>query len=396
MGPSRPNDIYTMPKMIPRVIQYLKSILFLILLLLAPSLSLAQPSVSDNSGSNLEIKEQYFKAKVTAVLDEQTASDYSGVETVLQKLELVGIDKDFQEKIIYDGITTASTTKHQYTVGDKVIVMITSSDQGETIQITDSIRTTPLIIYTLIFVILVIIVARVKGLKSLLSLGLSIAIVIGVIIPLIIKGYNPLWITVLFALPILALTIYLTHGINRQSHIALAGTFFGVLAVALISLIFASIGKLTGYADDEVIYITSLLSYNLNPYNLLLAGFIIGALGIVDDVALTQVAVVTEIKKANTKLTNLEVYNQSIKVGVSHIASIINTLFMAYAGASFSLLLLFSYRQPPFQNIFMVFNNEIVATEIVRTIVGSIGIILVIPLTTVLATKFIHASNYNK
>lgn len=337
---------------------------------------------------NEEVKfsDQTIKAEVLEVIEEKDIFDENGKKQTLQKIKLNEINGSSDE-FVYDGISQNSTTKKTYHKGDKVLVNKSKYGSDESILITDSIRTLPLWFYITLFIIVTVWIARWKGLKALFSLALTIGIVLWAIIPLIAKGMNPLIVVIIFSIPILASAIYLTHGFNKESHVALAGTFAGVAMVGILSLIFAKISNLSGFADEEVVYIGGLLKDNFNPYSLLLAGFVIGALGVVDDVALTQVSAVSEIKKANPNLSSKDIYKRAMTVGVDHVSSVINTLFLAYAGASFALLLLFNYRQPPFESTFLVLNNEIVVTEIVRTIVGSIGVLLVIPLTTFLASK---------
>lgn len=394
---------YHKPTILKKIIIYL----LLAALLLIPIVSFAQPDkdylidenyteLSDEqkgfTENEADFSQKTIKAKILEIIEEKTIKDENGQDQVLQKIRLFGEDKN---EYTYDGILQNSTTKKKYERNDTVLLSITQNGNEEMIQITDSVRTSSLWLYLFIFILITVLIAKMKGFKAILSLGATIAIIIWAVIPLIASGLNPLFTVILFSIPILAIAIYLTHGFNKESHIALAGTFFGVLAVGLISLIFAKMSHLSGFADEETIYIAGLLKEKFNPYSLLLAGFVIGALGVIDDVALTQVAAVSEIKKANPRLKPRSVYNAAMKIGVSHVASVINTLFLAYAGASFSLLLLFNYRQPPFENSFMILNNEIVATEIIRTIVGSIGILLVIPIVTALASKYILINEKN-
>lgn len=374
-------------------VRYIASVLFFVFLL-APLGVFAQGGNEDfsleSSNADFENGDQYtsrtVKAKVLEILENKDLTDENGQKNVLQRIRLNEIGSD--KEIIYDGISQNSTTKKVYSRGDKVLVTFSDFGQGETIQITDSIRTFQLWIAAFLLAIVAILVARIKGLKALFSLGVTAFIVVYAIVPLVVSGMDPLLVVVVFSIPILAITIYLTHGFNRQSHIALLGTFAGVVSVGLLSLVFAKISNLSGFADEEVVYIAGLLKDRFNPYSLLLAGFVIGSLGVLDDIALTQVSAVREIRMANPSLGRTEIYKRAMRVGVDHVSSVINTLFLAYVGTGFSLLLLFSYRQPPFENAFMIFNNEILATEIIRTIVGSIGVLLVIPVTTLLAAKF--------
>jgi len=142
-------------------------------------------------------------------------------------------------------------------------------------------------------------------------------------------------------------------------------------------------------ANEEVAYLISIGKGNINLNGLLLAGIIIGALGVLDDIVISQIALVKELKSSNPEISNKEAFSRAMKVGVSHLGSMVNTLFLAYAGASLPLLILFSMKQPPFETFGQVINNEIIATEIVRSLTGSVGIVLAVPIATFLAVRFI-------
>lgn len=354
-----------------------------------PVASFAQDSGSITEANNntfqVPVSQKTLKAVVEEVLDEKSYNDIDGNETTLQNLKLKGISKDFTDEFYFYGIDGQITTKEQYEVGDKVVVIATENSSGDySYVINDKIRTPVLFICLILFAVLAIAIAKVKGLKAIISLALTFVIVIFAIVPLILKGYDPFMLAIIFSLPILAVSIYFTHGINRESHIALLGTFTGVLFVGIFSLIFAKISALTGFSSDEVVYVISLMGNDFSPYSLMMGGFIIGSLGVIDDVALTQVSAVGELRHADPLMTTNELYKRAMKIGIDHVSSVINTLFLAYVGASFALIILVSYKQSS-ENIFMVFNDEIVATEIIRTIVGSMGILLAIPITTLIA-----------
>jgi len=144
-------------------------------------------------------------------------------------------------------------------------------------------------------------------------------------------------------------------------------------------------------ANEETMFLLGLGEETINFQGLLLAGIIIGTLGVLDDMVISQVAAVEQIKLANPELSKKEVFKKSYKIGVSHISSMTNTLFLAYAGAALPLLLLFSVKQEPFLTFNQVINNEMIATEIVRTLAGSIGLVLAVPVATVLAVHFLRA-----
>ncbi|MFH2231842.1 MAG: YibE/F family protein, partial [Patescibacteria group bacterium] len=216
-------------------------------------------------------------------------------------------------------------------------------------------------------------------------------IILKFIIPEILDGGNPLLISIIGSLFILVLSIYITEGIKKSSTIAIISVLISLVVTGVISVWFTTLTKLTGFASDEAMYLVGLAGGNVNIKGLLLAGIIIGALGVLDDVVVSQVSLVKELKEANPKLPKRLVYSQAMRVGISHLSSMVNTLFLAYAGAALPLLILFSIKEPPFFSFHQVINNEIIATEIVRSLTGSIGLVLAVPIATLLAVHFVKS-----
>jgi len=246
------------------------------------------------------------------------------------------------------------------------------------------------------FVLIILLTSKWRGARALLGLGFSFVIILYIIIPQILRGRDPLLTSLLYALLIIVVSTCLVYGFNRKSTVATAGTFLGLALVGIFSVIFTKLTHLAGFAQEETIYLIGLTQGKLNLQGLLLAGFVIGALGVLDDITISQVSTVEELKKANPHLSKWEIHKRAMRVGKDHIASMVNTLFLAYAGASFPLLLLFSFREAPFLTFSQVINHEIIATEIVRTLVGSIGLALAVPITTFLAAYFYSQKKYGE
>jgi len=338
-----------------------------------------------------------FEARVIEELAREKTIDIMGREQILQKLKLVGLTKNFEGKeIIFDGIAKQQATKDVYDSGDRVFVSLLTDHYGnESFYINDTVRYPKIYYLAAIFIAVVLIAGRKKGLTSLLGLAFTFFVIIKFVIPQIVNGADALTVTLISTLIILIFSIYITHGFTKKASIAIAGTFIGVLLVSVMSILSAKIMGLTGFSGGETMYLSAFMQNGFNPRNLMLAGFIFGALGILDDIAITQVSTVQELKIANPSLYKFDLYKRAMKVGIDHNASMTNTLFLAYTGASISLLVLLSFRQPPFETLTQVINNEIVATEIVRTLVGSIGIVLTIPITTLLAAYAFSNINFN-
>ena len=243
-------------------------------------------------------------------------------------------------------------------------------------------RQFPIIILLLIFGLAIFIFGGKQGLRSLLSLVAGFFVIIYFLLPLLMKGYSPILVSVAFATIILFCAIYFTHGFNRESTVAFTGTILAVILTGLLAFVSVAIMKLTGFNSEEAAFLNMGNTIKLNFHGLLLGGILIGVLGILDDIAITQAAVVSEIYNSANHLTRKEVYKKAMRVGREHVSALVNTLVLAYTGASLPLLLLISNYNYPFG---FVVSQEMFSTEIVRTIVGSIGLVLTVPITTLIA-----------
>lgn len=231
------------------------------------------------------------------------------------------------------------------------------------------------------FVIVVVLLGRVKGLLALVAMAATVIVLVGFVAPSVLDGNDPVLVAVVAAAAIGFFSLYLTHGFSPTTTVALAGTL-GALGLTLaLSALFFHLANFSGLASSESL-VLPFLAQDLDVRGLLLGGAVIGALGALDDVTVTQVATVAELHHRNNRLTRAELFTSGIRVGRDHIASTVNTLLLAYAGASMPILLGFAISN---QSLADVANSEIVAVEIVRTLCGSIGLVAAVPITTVLA-----------
>ncbi len=267
--------------------------------------------------------------------------------------------------------------------GDEVYVSRIVTSSGEEIYaVLEPVRTTGLIALAVIFVGAILLLSGKQGLRSLGSLVASFAIIFTVYLPLLLKGVSPVPLSVAVAVAILAVGIYLTHGWNRTTHAAFLGTSISAGLTGLLGALAVSGLKLSGFSSDETVYLNVATSGSLNLSGLLLGAFIIGILGVLDDVAITQAAAVDELKATDPTLSSREVFRRAIRIGRDHVGALVNTLALAYAGASLPLLLLFYGTS---QELSLILSREVFSTEIIRTLVGSIGLIMAVPITTALA-----------
>lgn len=247
-------------------------------------------------------------------------------------------------------------------------------------------RRTGLYVLIGIFVLTVIGFGRWQGVRSLIALVVSFMAIFYILLPGILNGWNPLLASFLVSAIILSGAIYFTHGFNREASVAFAGTMIAVFLSGAFAVIAVHMTSLSGFAAEESIYLNFNTGGTINFTALLLGAFIIGFLGVLDDIAITQAAIVTELYTSNKKLSARQVFQKAMRVGREHVGALVNTLVLAYAGAALPLLLYFSLLP---MTAGAIINMELFATEIVRTIVGSIGLILTVPIVTGLAVIFL-------
>ena len=266
--------------------------------------------------------------------------------------------------------------------GDRVLLVKVAGPDGDTYLILDRVRQTTLLWLGLAFVLIVLVIGRLVGATSLLGLAASLVVLLRFIVPGILSGHNPVLISVTGALVIMAATLFLAHGVNRKTAVALAGTVASLLLTALLATVALSAAQITGVASEDAATLQVLSAGNISASGLLLGGIVIGALGVLDDVTVAQASAVSELRRANPLLGPIELYRRAMNVGRDHIAATVNTLVLAYAGASLPLIMLLAIQGDP---ISIQLNREFIAIEVVRTLVGSIGLVAAVPFTTFIA-----------
>ncbi|MFH8494099.1 YibE/F family protein [Streptomyces coeruleorubidus] len=253
--------------------------------------------------------------------------------------------------------------------------------------VTDINRRLPMALLAGIFALAVVVVGRLRGVMALVALAISFMVLNLFILPAILQGSNPLLVAVVGASAIMLIALYLCHGLSARTSVAVLGTLISLLLIGVLGSLFIGWAALTGNTDDNTGLIHGLYP-TIDMSGLLLAGVIIGSLGVLDDVTVTQTSAVWELHEANPSMGWRGLYRAGIRIGRDHIASVVNTLVLAYAGAALPLLLLFSIAQ---SSVGTVANSELVAEEIVRTLIGSIGLVASVPVTTALAALVVSA-----
>jgi uncharacterized membrane protein len=258
-------------------------------------------------------------------------------------------------------------------------------------QYVDHDRTKPLLLLAAIFAIAVVALSRWRGFAALIALAVTAVMLTQFILPAILKGENALVVAVVGGTVIMAIALFLTHGVNAESSIALSGTIAALGLTVVLGWIFTKLCQLSGLASEGA-SAAKQLAPDIDMTGLLVAGMVIGALGVLDDVTVTQAAAVWELSAANPAANRRELVGAGLRIGRTHVASVVNTLVLAYAGAAMPTLLVFAIQGLPAQS---VISTETVAMEVVRGLVGSLGIIAAVPLTTALAAMAVADRSRN-
>ncbi|MEV4312171.1 YibE/F family protein [Actinocrispum sp. NPDC049592] len=274
-------------------------------------------------------------------------------------------------------------TSTRYAVGDKVVLAFSGGDPADSngYRLADYQRGLPLAALAGLFALAVLILGRYRGLAALVALGLSFVVLLLFVLPAILAGENPLLVAVAGAGLIMFIALYVTHGFSARTSTAVLGTMISLVIIGVLGALFSFFTRLTGLDEDTALLLSS-LGKGLDTRGLLLAGLVIGALGVLDDVTVTQASAVWELRKANPLLSWRELYSAGLRIGRDHVGSAVNTLVMAYAGAALPVLL-FSYFSGA--GLGTVLGSQSIAQEIVRTLVGSIGLVACVPVTTLVA-----------
>jgi uncharacterized membrane protein len=271
--------------------------------------------------------------------------------------------------------------------GDRVVLAyVGGDDAGAGWYFQDFARGRSMLLLFVLFAAAVLLLGRRRGLFSLAGLAFSLLLLVHFVLPAILEGRDPVAVAVVGAAAIMFVALYLAHGFNVRTTSAVVGTLASLLLIGVLSNVFVGATELTGLASEESGFLRALAG-NIDLHGLFLGGIVIGSLGVLDDVTITQASAVWELSLANATYGFRQLYSAALRIGRDHIASTVNTLVLAYAGASLPLLILFTLSHRPLGD---VLTGEVVAQEVVRTLVGSIGLVASVPITTAL-TAFVAA-----
>src|SRR6266508_1906762 len=274
---------------------------------------------------------------------------------------------------------TTDPTGGTFRAGQRVqLAVLEQPGQPPYYNIRDLERTRPMLLLVALFVLAVVAFGRWQGVRSLLGLGLSFLVIVGFVVPAILRGRSPVPVALVGAMAIMLVSLYLAHGPGRKTTAAVVGTALALGLTAALAAAFVGVAALTGLASEDALN-ASFAVGGLSLRGLLLAGIILGGLGVLDDVTVSQASLVFELRRADPAAGFGELVRGALSVGRDHVAATVNILFLAYVGASLPLLVLFVTSGDAFGT---VATAEAVAVEVVRTLCGSVGLIAAVPLTT--------------
>lgn len=373
--------------------------LTLIFALLFQSISFAQTTeggvseLEEYYEEEMKVEEEVIKAQIVEIPYDDTAEERPDIP----------VETDVRYQHLKVKITTGEHIGEIYTVrntieyinpynlifkqGERILLYMSEDESGEVanLRIFERPREDAIYFIIALFIVGIIIIGKMKGLKSVITLVFTVASIFFVMLPLLLKGFNPIIVAVSIAAVTSAFTLIVVSGRNRKTYTAILGTISGVAAAGVIALLVGQWARLTGLGSEEAQMLAYIPQYKQIDYKgLLFAGIIIGALGAVMDVAMSISSSMSEIEFINPNISNKNLFKSGMNVGRDIMGSMSNTLILAYVGSSIQILLLFlSFNVSPYA----IINMDHMASEIVRAMAGSIGLVLAIPITAAIYVK---------
>jgi len=336
------------------------------------------------SNINSSLGSQTYRARVTDIL-ESGPIDLGGTVQTYQRARVEILEGDYSGLLmeIDYGRYRILPQGQILRPGDDVFVLIGKRPDGVVEAFfVDFVREKALLVLLAIFVTAIVLMGRWKGVRSLLALAFSLFMIIAYIIPHILAGEDPLRVSLIGSGILLGVSLYLTYGWTWKTHASVLSMILVLVITGTLAVLFVQVSRLTGSGSEESLFLTQMSDVNINLRGLLLGGIIIGALGVLDDLVTTQASAVFELHHTDPRLGYRALFEKAMRIGQDHVAATVNTLVLAYAGTSLPLLLLFTLGSG---NYGYFINVEFVTEEIVRTLVGSLGLVAAVPLTTGLA-----------
>ncbi len=353
----------------------------------SPAATSAAPNATAAPAADMQ--GQVYKARVVAVLESRpiTLGDHRQTSQKVRIRLLEGPLAGTEMVMDFGQRQTLPSDMH-LSVGDEILVnVLRRPDGGLIVYFVDFVRLRAMFILFLVFAFFTIAVGGWKGLRGLLGMAFSFLVIFLFILPQILHGHNPVVVTVLGSAVLLGVTLYLIYGWTLKTHAAVLGILAALVITGVLAQYFVVLSRLTGFGSEDALYLIQFSTVRIDIRGLVLAGMLVGALGVLDDLAITQSSVVFQLYATDPTLSFRALYRRAMQVGRDHVAATVNTLVLAYTGGVLPMLLLFYLtNEHPLQ----VLNYEFVAQEIISMMVGSLGLIAAVPLTNLLAVSLAH------
>ncbi len=357
-------------------------IALLLTLVMAPAIRADSPSTGQELNDQ-EPPTQILLTTARVVLHEREV-ELLGQSQLVQELEMTVLWGPRRgEALTVEHTVLSSAGQVPLAPGDWLYVSETSRLDGDVSRyIVGYARWPRLMLMGLIFAALVVLIGRRRGARALAGMGISFMILLVFVLPRMAQGHPPVTTALVGAILTLPFSYLMAHGINRKTAIALVGSAIGLAITAALAVVGTDVALLSGYASDEASFLQIMHTGAIDVKGLFLAGMIVGILGVLDDVTVTQAGIVEQIQELNPALSWRELYSRAMRLGQDHIASMVNTLVLVYAGSALPLLLLLSDRS---LSPLYVVSHEVVAEEVARMLVTSAGLVATVPITTLIA-----------
>ena len=339
------------------------------------------------TGQEMEDFESMDAKAIILEVEDEIIDDLDGMIDEVQNIKMKILDGKYKDEIFLSQNYISSNMAYNIHVepGDKVVVLIDEYEDYVEVYVSDYVRQNYLYYLLATFIFFIVSIGREKGLKAVVTLGITILLILKVFLPGILKGINPIPLSIGISILITLITILVISGLNSKSISAIVGTISGVLVAGLIAYFIGNKIKLTGLSGEEatmLMYTPQGIEFDFR--GLLFSGIILGALGAIMDIGMSISSSIEEIHLANPDLNQKELFTAGMNVGKDIMGTMTNTLILAYAGASIPILLLFmSYET----SLIKIMNLDVIASEVVRSLSGSIGLILTIPLTAYISSR---------
>lgn len=326
--------------------------------------------------------EKVLRGKVTAVEDTVPAIDFMVLEQIVEVIVISGEHKG--QVFTIENALMGDPYYDVYLERGQEILLLAEMEEGriKEVYLQEVVRDKYIYYLTAFFIALLLLVGKLKGLKTLVALAFTGVVIIKVMLPLILQGYNPILVSVFFASITAVFTLLVVAGWGKKTLAAVVGTISGVTAAGFLALWTGNLAQLTGFSSEEAQMLMFMGNGDLDIRGLLFAGIIIGSLGAVTDVGISIASAVSELKENNPGLDSYSLLTSGMNIGRDIMGTMANTLILAYVGSAIPLMLLLMGYEMPWIKIV---NLDLIATEIVRSAAGSIGLVISVPVTAAMA-----------